>query len=82
MPNLCIHLTDEELINKIKIAATGEDGIPRYKKFVMNILNDYFNNRIVQLKLMGIDELAKYALKLEEAKEEKQKGEKNADNKS
>jgi len=66
MSNLCIHLTDDALIEKIKKSAQRtQNGKPKLKEFVTNVLEEYFNNRINSLKAMGINELAEYALQLE-----------------
>lgn len=66
MSNLCIHLTDENLIKKIeKCAPKSKNGKPKYKEWATNVFNEYFNCRINQLKAMGIEDLAEYTLSLE-----------------
>lgn len=67
MRNLCIHLTDENLIKKIeKVAPKSKNGTPKYKEWATKVFDEYFSNRINQLKAMSIEDLAEYALSLEE----------------
>lgn len=61
MSDLCIHLKDDSIIENLKKVCPEK----KYKAFVEKILAEYFNNRIVQLKMMGIDGLAEYTCKLE-----------------
>jgi len=66
---LCIHLTDPALIAKIDSICDGGKAV-KYKDFASEVFTEYFNNRIVQLKSMGIDKLAEYAYSLEKKRKE------------
>lgn len=61
MGDLCIHLKDDLVIENLKKICPERER----KAFVEKMLTNYFNDRIVQLKMMGLDGLAEYAYKLE-----------------